>query len=298
MTTTLSCSQRKLINLPVNIERKAVEYFRKLLEKLLPLRELTWNSARMFSVITVVLNDLQGLRRTEASISAQVCRDFEWIVVDGGSVDGCIDFMRSEAAFATLITGRDSGIYDAMNKGTIRASGTYVNYLNAGDTYYESTSLQFLKNEFEINGYPEIIYAGTYYKFTDGSLRYRPPREASRAIRHGMPAIHQSTFYLRSYLENPPYDLRYRVSADYYIAARSYLRRGRELYLDKAVTVFPIGGASTKYRRESLVDSWKIQRDVLKLPLWTRIASALRRWLVHLAVDSLQAVRSWRARLR
>lgn len=250
------------------------------------------------SIVTAVLNDVAGLRRTAASLKEQSFRDFEWIVMDGASKDGSVEFMqKSENAAALFTTGYDLGIYDAMNKGTERASGRYVNYLNAGDTYCESASLQFLKNEADKNGYPEVIYAGTNYEFADGSLRYRPPREAVRAIRHGMPAIHQSTFYLREYLEKPPYDLRYRVSADYFIAARSYLRRGRALYLDKAVTVFPIGGASTKYRRESLIDSWKIQRDVLKLPVWTRIASALRRWLVHLALDSIQAFRSRRARV-
>jgi putative colanic acid biosynthesis glycosyltransferase len=251
------------------------------------------------SIVTAVLNDIVGLQRTAASLKEQSFREFEWIVMDGASSDGSIEFMqRSENASALFITSPDLGIYDAMNKGTERASGRYMNYLNAGDTYCGSASLQLVKDEAEREGYPEVIYAGTNYEFSDGSLRYRPPREASRAIRHGMPAIHQSTFYLRSYLEKPPYDLRYRVSADYFIAARSVLGRGRALYVDKAVTVFPIGGVSTKNRRESLIDSWKIQRDVLKLPLWTRIASAVRRWLVHLAVDSLQAVRSWRARLR
>lgn len=251
------------------------------------------------SIVTAVLNDVVGLQRTAASLKEQSFRDFEWIVMDGASSDGSVEFMqRSENAAALFTTSPDLGIYDAMNKGTKRASGRYVNYLNAGDAYCESVSLQFLNDEAEKNGYPEVIYAGTNYEFADGSLRYRPPREAGRAIRHGMPAIHQSTVYLRSYLEKPPYDLRYRVSADYYIAARSYLRRGRALYLDKAVTVFPIGGASTTHRRESLVDSWKIQRDVLKLPVWTRISSALRRWLVHTAVDCLQAVRAQKARLR
>ena len=250
------------------------------------------------SIVTAVLNDVAGLRRTAASLKEQSSTDFEWIVTDGASKDGSVEFMqRSENAAALFTTSPDLGIYDAMNKGTERASGRYVNYLNAGDTYCESFSLQFLKDEAEKNGYPEVIYAGTNYEFADGSLRYRPPREASRAIRHGMPAIHQSTFYLRSYLEKPPYDLRYRVSADYFIAARSYLRRGRALYVDRAITLFPIGGVSTIYRMESLIDSWNIQKDVLKLPLRTRVVSALRRWVVHLALDSLQAFRARRTRV-
>lgn len=245
-----------------------------------------------FSIVTVVLNDFAGLQRTAASLKEQSFQNFEWIVMDGGSDDGTVEFMqRSENAKALFTTGPDLGIYDAMNKGTERASGKYVNYLNAGDAYCSSQSLGIIWQKAETHGLPEVIYAGTNYEFADGSLRYRPPREVARTINYGMPAIHQSTFYLRSFLEEPPYDLRYQISADYYLAGRCFLRGGRTAYVDKPVTVFPIGGVSTRSRARILADSWNIQRDVLRVPLVSRIASVVRRWLAHTVLDSLQALR-------
>ena len=83
-----------------------------------------------FSIITVNLNHLEGLTRTAASIAGQSCDDYEWIVVDGGSNDGSVGFLESSSA--RWSSEADSGIYDAMNKGTQQSRGHYLLFLNAG----------------------------------------------------------------------------------------------------------------------------------------------------------------------
>ncbi len=86
------------------------------------------------SIITINLNDAAGLRRTAESIAAQKCRDFEWIVIDGGSTDGSLDVITEyEGHIARWVSEPDKGIYNAMNKGIRSATGAYLQFLNAGD---------------------------------------------------------------------------------------------------------------------------------------------------------------------
>ena len=90
------------------------------------------------SIITVCLNDRIGFDRTAKSIALQSDQDFEWIVVDGNSTDGTADLFEGYSdRINHLISEPDDGIYDAMNKGIVLASGKYCLFLNAGDTLYD-----------------------------------------------------------------------------------------------------------------------------------------------------------------
>lgn len=94
------------------------------------------------SIVTINYNNVEGLRKTLASVASQTCRDIEHIIIDGGSTDGSVDVIReyestnrSSVHPLTVIwsSEKDKGIYDAMNKGVHKATGDYVWILNSGD---------------------------------------------------------------------------------------------------------------------------------------------------------------------
>ena len=86
------------------------------------------------SIITVNYNNAPGLAKTIDSVVGQRCNEFEYIVIDGGSTDGSVDVIRKfEDKIAYWISEPDSGIYQAMNKGIVRAKGQYCQFLNSGD---------------------------------------------------------------------------------------------------------------------------------------------------------------------
>lgn len=86
------------------------------------------------SIVTVNLNNRTGLDLTVESVVSQTYRDFEFIVVDGGSTDGSVEVIRkNEAAITRSVSEKDSGIYEAMNKGIRLATGEYCLFLNSGD---------------------------------------------------------------------------------------------------------------------------------------------------------------------
>ena len=88
------------------------------------------------SVITVVYNGAQVLRKTLASVRAQNFDDFEYIVIDGGSADGTVRLIEESGGLVDRwVSEPDKGIYDAMNKAARLASGDYLYFLNAGDSF-------------------------------------------------------------------------------------------------------------------------------------------------------------------
>jgi glycosyltransferase involved in cell wall biosynthesis len=90
------------------------------------------------------LNARQQIEQTEMSIASQESRDFESIVIDGGSTDGTVQFLKEKESFDCLVSEPDNGIYDAMNKGIDFARGEYCLFLNAGDTLYAPNVLSEL----------------------------------------------------------------------------------------------------------------------------------------------------------
>lgn len=86
------------------------------------------------SIITVNLNNRDGLQKTIDSVVDQTVQDFEWLVIDGGSTDGSKELLEQNADhFAYWVSEPDKGIFNAMNKGILKAKGDYCLFLNSGD---------------------------------------------------------------------------------------------------------------------------------------------------------------------
>ena len=115
-----------------------------------------------FSIITVNYNNKEGLRKTIESVIHQTFRDFEFIVIDGGSTDGSDDVLKEyDAQIDYWVSEPDGGIYQGMNKGIKKATGEYLNFMNSGDCFYASNILgikfdKFTLDEF-LDGVEELV---------------------------------------------------------------------------------------------------------------------------------------------
>ena len=88
------------------------------------------------TIISVVLNAAQAFEFTARSVLSQDYSSIEWIVVDGGSTDATPDAIgKYKSRISCLISEPDKGIFDAMNKGLAKATGEWVNFMNAGDAF-------------------------------------------------------------------------------------------------------------------------------------------------------------------
>ena len=94
------------------------------------------------SIITVSFNAVKVIEETIVSVINQTYTNVEYIIIDGGSTDGTVDIIKEYAdKISYWVSESDKGIYDAMNKGGIKALGDFLYFLNAGDSFYNKSSL-------------------------------------------------------------------------------------------------------------------------------------------------------------
>jgi glycosyltransferase involved in cell wall biosynthesis len=121
------------------------------------------------SIITINYNNKVELEKTICSVVEQSFKNFEFIVIDGGSKDGSLDIIKKyESRINQYVSERDNGIYDAQNKGIKAANGKYLMFLNASDCFYSKDSLANLfTNDFE----EDIVYCNYCVKGTNVSIK-------------------------------------------------------------------------------------------------------------------------------
>ncbi|MDN2486101.1 colanic acid biosynthesis glycosyltransferase WcaE [Kosakonia sacchari] len=233
----------------------------------------------LLSVITVAFRNYEGVMKTWQSL-AHLAKaqniEFEWIVVDGGSQDGTEEFLKNLNGQYNLryISERDKGIYDAMNKGIDMAAGRFALFLNSGDIFHEEIVdvVRQLDDEQE-----NAMYIGdALLDFGDGT-KIRRGAKHGWYIYHSLPASHQAIFFPVNGLKTYPYDLQYKVSSDYALAARMFKAGFPFKRLKGLVSEFSMGGVSTSNNLELCQDARKVQRKILRMPgFWAQLSYMLR----------------------
>jgi len=120
----------------------------------------------LISIITINYNNLEGLKKTMSSVFEQTLQEFEYIVIDGGSTDGSTEYIeRHKDKIDYWVSEKDSGIYNAMNKGIKVATGEYMLFLNSGDWLYENTVLDKIADK--LSGC-DVLYGNMVKVFPNG----------------------------------------------------------------------------------------------------------------------------------
>jgi putative colanic acid biosynthesis glycosyltransferase len=240
-----------------------------------------------FSIVTVVRNNRDGLERTARSIVAQRDAAFEWIVIDGGSTDGTLDVINAySGSISYWQSGKDSGIYDAMNKGLARASADYVLFLNSGDCFSSDDSVNIVaRSVAQLARMPAMILAGASYEYPHGHRMIQKPRRVEDYIHHSNPASHQATFFSRRLHQQIPYDTRYRIAGDYDCICRVFLRDQSCSYINNVLVVALRGGSSLTHRHPVIHarECIHIQRKVLRMGYGSILRSSIRRLMAYIA---------------
>lgn len=168
-----------------------------------------------YSIITVNYNNKEGLRRTIESVIHQTFRDFEYIVIDGGSTDGSAEVLKEyDAQIDYWVSEHDGGIYQGMNKGIKKATGKYLNFMNSGDCFFASDILEKVSH---YNSDADFIVGKDYHYNTEthqGHASIQPPR--TTMIHFFVATLdHQSSFIKRELFNNSLYDENYRLVSDW-----------------------------------------------------------------------------------
>lgn len=190
----------------------------------------------LISVVTVCYNAVNELEETMLSVLNQTYDNIEYIVIDGGSKDGSVDIIKKYAErIAYWLSEPDKGIYDAMNKGIRAAKGQWINFMNAGDRFYDENSiLNLYSSKAYMNA--DIIYGYQVHKYEYGS--YVRKRLDLSNFSSSMPIGHASSFVRTQLLKESLFDIKYRIAADYNFFFKMFLSNKRFEFVNTIVAIF------------------------------------------------------------
>lgn len=213
------------------------------------------------SVITVVYNNARDIERTLLSVINQTYKAIEYIVIDGASTDGTTAIIkRYGSQIAKLISEKDDGIYDAMNKGLALSTGDYVLFMNSGDEFYATDTVEKV---FASAPGADIYYGETEMMDDNGAIlgqrRHKAPQKFTwRSFNYGMSVSHQAIYIRRSLTE--PFDRRYQLSADIDWIIRAAKKAKKIINTNQYVARYQVGGMSKIKHRQSLLERFDIMK--------------------------------------
>lgn len=216
----------------------------------------------LFSIITICYNAEATLEKTIQSVLAQTYPNVEYIIVDGASKDNTLAIInRYRPQLSKVVSEPDKGLYDAMNKGIGLATGNYLCFLNAGDTFFSANTLQEMVATLPADKQPDVIYGETALVDAEGQFvrmrRLQTPEVLTwRSFRQGMLVCHQAFFARRELV--PLYDLQYRFSADFDWCIR-IMKQSRLLHNTHLTVVNYLDeGLTTRNQKASLKERFRI----------------------------------------
>lgn len=252
-----------------------------------------FEAAPLITIITATFNAAEQLPHTLDSLREQTYRNFEWIVVDGGSTDGTLELLgENENLLAYWISEPDSGIYDAWNKACAHARGEWIIFLGAGDVLASPNVFEcFLVPLAECGAHRPLVYGRALLLSAKGRQPLDelglPWPQLKDKWEIGRPALppHGASFHHRSLLGGQtPFDTRYRIAADSKLLL-GVVRRAPPVYVDCVVVGVPIGGVSFRLgtARAVAAEVRAINRELgIRVPLLERLAQGVRLGILDL----------------
>ncbi len=209
------------------------------------------------SIITVCRNAADPLRLTAASVLAQDYPYLEYLVVDGASTDETPQYLaalQTDCAARNIafraVSEPDAGIYDAMNKGTRMATGEWICFMNAGDSFPQPDVVGRVfapSHDFEQTA---VIYGNVWLHKSFGKVEMKP--KPLSLLERKMAFCHQACFVRRTLALARPFDLQYRLAADYAFFHQLYHEGARFTYIDLALAVFEGEGGSSSQQKNAV----------------------------------------------
>ena len=198
------------------------------------------------TIITVCVNAEKTIKDTIESVLKQSYKDFEYIIVDGKSSDDTLKIIsKYDDKRIRLISEKDKGLYDAMNKGIKLATGDIIGTINSDDILASEDVFQTVIDNFDEN--TDVIYANIKYYNEDFSKVKRDFISGTKENDYFCPA-HPSMYVRKQIYEKiGTYNINYKIAADFDFMVRCNLNNVRYKYIDKYFVYMRYGGKSNGF---------------------------------------------------
>jgi len=242
-----------------NLNRLKINYFERHGEGGLRIKNKEYKNP-LFSIITVVYNGEKYLEKTIESVIKQKFKNFEYIVIDGGSTDNSVKIIKKfEKKIDYWLSEKDRGIYDAFNKGMRVSKGKFIGFINSDDIY-KKNALKIISNYIEKNQQADFIF-GSVKKHWGVLHGYKPHK-----IKYswGFYSSHSTGFFIKKKAAEKVgfYNIKYKYHADYDYFYRLIVKnkmRGISTKKNEVVGVFRRGGFSSK------ISFWKKLKEDIRI---------------------------------
>lgn len=181
---------------------------------ILETKSILKNNIPKITVVTVVYNGEKVIKDTIESVLGQNYSHLEYIVIDGKSTDNTLSIVKQyENKIDILVSEKDSGVYDAMNKGIDLASGDWILFMNAGDRFYNrSTISDFFSKISNLDDSFSALYGDAEFRLRN--IAYIVEANSQITSSEYMPFSHQAVFTKTSIAKEKKFDLEYKIAAD------------------------------------------------------------------------------------
>jgi glycosyltransferase involved in cell wall biosynthesis len=212
-------------------------------------------SEPFFTIVTVVKNGGKSLQKTIDSVKLQTFKDFEYLILDGGSTDDTLEIIRKNSLSVDYsVSRRDNGLYYALNQGIDLARGKFIGLLHSDDIY-EKDALSKIYNMINTNDDASIIYGGIKFSRNQNKIFYIDDAEIYNRM-----IYHPSCFVKKNlYLRIGAFNTRYKIAADYEFMLRSKTMGVKFFGENTLIATFAENGLSSKHKFRSILETSIIQ---------------------------------------
>jgi glycosyltransferase involved in cell wall biosynthesis len=230
------------------------------------------------SIITVVYNNEKTIKDAIESVLSQTYKNIEYVIIDGMSKDNTVSIIKKyEDKLGYFISEKDAGIYDAMNKGIIAATGDVIGILNSDDLYQDTTVINSVMTQFNQNPSLDIVFGDLLYVKSNNVNKivrnWKSKSYSNNFFEKGNVPPHPSLFVKKKvYDEAGLFNLDFKLAADYEFMLRIFKKHNfKSNYINKVIVKMRLGGATNqsfsniKKQNKEILQAWK--NNNLKAPL-------------------------------
>ena len=207
---------------------------------------------------TISFNSKDSISETFQSVKNQSFKDYEYLLIDGGSKDGTLTIANRQDHISKIISGPDNGIYDAINKGIKNSTQEIIGFLNSDDTFYDENSLRHISDAFDDN--TDCVFGDLIYTDKNENIKrvWKGSEFKKGAFKKGWMPAHPTFYCRRSVYEKLGlYDDSYKIAGDFELMLRFLEKHNiRSKYIPKTLVNMKVGGASN--------NGFKSKLDILK----------------------------------
>jgi glycosyltransferase involved in cell wall biosynthesis len=215
----------------------------------------------LITVVTVVYNGASLIEKTIQSVIHQKYPYIEYVIIDGASADGSVNIIKNyEAKITKWLSEKDTGIYNAMNKGIKEATGEWICFLNCGDVFVDTQTVQRIVDSLPLSHTADIIYGNILVEQQNGTLHERVAKEPCNI--HRMHFCHQSAFVKTDLLRAYMFDEKYRMSADLKFFKQCHYDKRTFAHVNFPTVIYDTSGISNVQRKKGLLDNIAVIKEI------------------------------------